>query len=168
MRKLTTLIYVLLFSSTLCFGRGTIKNNEYQFLGTEEQNKQLGIHGTYYIHDPSVNSTIFYKDKITLFQEKTQNENSRFELHNDSTFRYVYNIKSHIVTKQDYDTGEPVEVVMQSFDEIEGSYIISDSKNNKTLNKSIKFILNEGNICEFNVVENENQISGKLVMHLVE
>ena len=115
---------------------------------------------TYYFHDTLVDSTIFSLDSIQLFDNRTDRENSRLELFNDSRFLLVYNIKLETVTKVNAETGEGEKLTIQSSDEIGGKYgllQIAESEN-EIKDERLRFILKDETIYDFDIIDKDNQI----------
>ncbi|SHG02044.1 hypothetical protein SAMN05444274_1206 [Mariniphaga anaerophila] len=160
MEKSILLLSVLLLTLTIGFCQDVIIMTEYPNSESVKQENKSEKFRTYYFHDTLVDSTIFSLDSIQLFKNRTDRENSRLELFNDSRFLLVYNIELETVTKTNAETGEGKKLTVQSSDEIGGKYgLLHVAKSeNEIKDESLRFILKNDTIYDFEIIDKDNQI----------
>jgi len=128
---------------------------------SSEQKKKSEKYRTYYFNEPLIDSSIFFQDSILLNKNWINIEDSRFELFNDSRFIVQYNIKLDTVAKEDLETGEITQVTIQNSDEFVGTYSllqVSSSENDGIKDERLRFILKDGSIYDFDILDKKNQI----------
>ena len=161
MKKSILLFTVLLLTITIGFCQEIVIMTEDSNSELVKQKNKSEKFRTYYFQDTLVDSTIFSLDSIQLFENRTDREDSRLELFNDSRFLLVYNIKLETITKINTETGEGEKLTIQSSDEIGGKYgllQVSNSEKSEIIDESLRFILKDDSICDFDIIDKDNQI----------
>ncbi|WP_303918046.1 hypothetical protein [Draconibacterium sediminis] len=161
MKKSILLLSVLLLTLTIGYCQDVIILTENPNSESVKQESKSEKFRTYYFHDTLVDSKIFSSDSIQLFKNRTDKENSRLELFNDSRFLLVYNIKLETVTKINAETGEGEKLTIQHSDEVYGTYSliqIAKTLDSEPIDASIRFFLKDNTIYDFDIVDKDNQI----------
>lgn len=161
MKKSILVLSMFVLTTTNIFCQTVEIMTEIPTSESREQKKKSEKYRTYYFHETLIDSSIFFQDSILLNKNRINREDSRFELYNDSRFILLYNIKLETVTKEDNETGEMTQLTVQNSNEIFGKYGIVQVKgtdNDEIKDESIRFILKDGSIYDFVIIDKNNRI----------
>ena len=158
MRKsiLLILMGVLTATHSVCQNPDVVIQHDFTSVPVEK----TSILGKYYLHEMLVDSTLINCDTILLYRDRFNAENATLEFYNDSTFRLQYHIKLIPQTKIDFDTGERLMVMVQTEDEINGTFKISqeDHSTDEAKGIYIKIVLKDGDSCDYLINKNADQV----------
>ncbi len=153
----TLTVFGLAVSAVFCQNTETMT----EFPDTESEKTDLKGYQIYYFHENLYDSEIFTRDSFSLYDKTENPEFSKLELYGNLNFCLFYNIKIREVTKENEETGEIFTTTVMNSDELLGRYdllLVSDSENSRGKARSIRFILNDGRIYDFEITEKNNKL----------
>lgn len=87
-----------------------------------KEEKAPQLYATYYFNSPSVQYSVFQNDSIVLSFNKTNIESAKLELYNNSSFSFIYAVKTEKQEKISFDNGERTLMLNETATKIDGEY----------------------------------------------
>ena len=159
MKKSILLLSVLLITLTVGFCQDVQIMTEFPDAESQE-NIKSNIYKTYYFSENSIDSTLFYRDRISLTKKKINAKYPKIELYNDSKFCLFYDITLTTKTEEDSDTGAMLKMTLLNSKEISGEYSMLQvaQSDNKIQDIELIFYLKDGSFYSYAISEKNNRI----------
>lgn len=114
----TTILSLFILITALSNGLGQTRIIDVK--GKEGKAPQL--YATYYFNSPSVEYSVFQNDSIVLSPNRTNLESARLELYENSSFSFIYAVKTEKQEKISFDNGERTFMLNETATKIDGEY----------------------------------------------
>ncbi len=122
--------------------------------------KAAQLYATYYFNSPSVEYSVFQNDSIVLSPNRTNMESARLELYENSSFSFIYAVKTDKQEKISFDNGERTLMLNETATKIDGEYsLIQISESIGTSwDKSITLNFEDGSSFSYDIERDKEKI----------
>ncbi len=152
----TTILTLFILIAALSNGVGQTRIINVK--GKGEKAPQL--YATYYFNSPSVEYSVFQNDSIVLSPNRTNIESARLELYENSSFSFIYAVKTDKQEKISFDNGERTLMLNETATKIDGEYsLIQISESIGTSwDKSITLNFEDGSSFSYDIERDKEKI----------